>query len=380
MLNRLELERRKLSSAGKKIIPLYSGHPGDAGFQFPGDILTATYDKYFRNPDYHPDPQGELAARKAISKYYHRPHIPLPAEDIVITSGTSESFLHLFSLLCEAGDNVLAPLPAYPLFDHLAAMARVKLKPYPLNEENGWRLDREAFVSAIDPRTRALVIISPHNPTGMVIDEDEIAFLAETAHKYHLPLIVDEVFSDFYFGEDLYPRVMNHSDAPLVFTLGGLSKMMALPMLKLGWIVVTGPHRNEIEKMVEQLTIRTDALLACHMPIQKALPALFAEGDIFRTSYRNEVADRRHRVCELLARMPQIKFTKPQGGFYLTVGLNEKINEEDFVIDFMKETGFMLHPGYFYDMEGSHLVFSFIHEPQIMNRALEALGIFTQRA
>lgn len=312
-------------------------------------------------------------ARQAIADYYGAAGAEVDPQNILLTSGSSESFLYLFNLLGPEGGNFLTPAPAYPLFDAIAEMAKVELRHYPLSEDRGWRIDLEALEALCDAETRGIFLISPHNPTGAVARPEEIEALGELCRRKNLALICDEVFAEFYFDAGDFPRPLALTQAPLIFTLNGLSKMFALPGLKLSWIAVSG-ESHPVANAVDRLETFTDTFLSCHTPIQKALPAIFTEGAAFLAEYRAEVRRRRDLAMQILGSSKNIRVIEPRGGFYLTVEVLPPfpLEEEEFVLRLMEEEGVFVHPGYFYDYErGVHITISFLTEPATLKRGLE---------
>jgi alanine-synthesizing transaminase len=382
-VNIIEKTYRELVAQRRPVLRLFSGNPNDEGFVFPGGILEESYLGYFRRQDYRPHAKGLPEARAAISAYYREQGAAVDPEHLVLTAGTSESFFYLFNLLARHGDNVLAPNPAYPLFDHIASMAGVELRHYALREDKGWALDLEDLQNKADEKTKAVILISPNNPTGHVASEGEILALVDWANRKGLPLICDEVFSEFFFGgkggEGKFPRPMAAAKPDLCFTLNGISKMFALPGLKLGWIAVTGKE-SLAAPAVDRLETTADTFLSCHIPIQKALPEIFAKGRSFVRDYVAEVGRRRKAAVDLLKTSPRLRFVEPAGGFYLMARVETDLAEEDFVVALMKETGVFVHPGYFFDYErGVNAVVSYLVEPQRLVPGLEALIRFAGR-
>lgn len=376
-LNRIEQTYRRLISEGRPIVKLFSGNPNDHGFHFPAEVLERVYRDYFRRQDYKPHPRGLLRAREAIAGYYKERGVELDPEGILLTSGTSESFFYLFSLLARPGDNILTPNPAYPLFDQIAKLSGVELRPYRLDEDRGWAVDVEDLRKKTDDRTKAIVLVSPNNPTGAVVDRDQIREIVDWANHREIPMICDEVFSEFHFGEGDFPRPMVLSKPGLCFTLNGISKMFALPAMKLSWIAVTG-ERRLVDSAVDRLETTADTFLSCHIPIQEALPEIFSQGRDFLRSYREEVRKRRDLAVSLLRQSHHVRFTEPAGGFYLMAEVLPKgtrhLSEEEFVIRLMEERGVFVHPGYFYDYErGIHFVISFLAKPAVLRAGLNTI-------
>ncbi len=374
-INRIEQTYRRLTASGKNVLRLFSGNPTEHGFRFPPEILKKSYDRFFQSQEYHPHPKGLPEARRAIQNYYATQNTLLDLEHIILTSGTSESFFYLFSLLAKLGDNILIPNPSYPLFDDIAKLAGVTLRPYSLREDQNWAVDLEDLHNKTDSRTRAIVLVSPNNPTGSVISAEQIQEIVAWANQKDISLICDEVFSEFYFGKNVFPRALSVSKPKLCFILNGISKMFALPALKLSWIGVGG-EKNRVEIVVDQLETLADTFLSTHTPIQEALPALFTEGWSFVQDYRREVQERRDLAVSLLKACPPIHFNPPVGSYYLMGEITKKIpsSEEEFVIRLMEEKNVFIHPGYFYDYEkGIHFVISFLTKKEKLKDGLEAL-------
>jgi len=380
-INPIEATYRRLRAEGKNILKLYSGNPNEQGIHFPREILEESYRRYFQRQDYRPHPKGLRPAREAIANYYAGQNCALDPEHLVLTSGTSESFFYLFSLLTRAGDNVLVPRPAYPLFDAIAELAKIELRHYSLREDRAWRLDLVDLQAQADARSRAVLLVSPNNPTGAVADVEEIEALVHWANSRDLPLICDEVFSEFFFGAGPFPRPMALTQPKLCFTLNGLSKMFALPGLKLSWIATTGAS-GRVEAAVDRLETIADTFLSCHIPIQEALPALFENSGPFLEQYRREVKHRRDLAVSLLQAETRLRFTPPRGGFYLIAALDPtpSLDEESFVIRLMEEEGIFVHPGYFYDEEsGVHLVISTLTNEADLRTGIAALNRFIHK-
>ncbi len=399
--NALTQAQARVRASNRPLIDLINGNPTQHGLQFPAPILqTAWQEAQAAAAVYRPHPKGQASARAAISAYYATQNLPLDPEQIVLTPGTSQSYWYLFQLLADPGQEILTPQPSYPLFDYIAALCRVTLKPYPLTlTPGGWALDAAALAAAITPLTRAIVLISPHNPTGHVASEAEVESLVAVAHTHRLPIIADEVFCEFIFGagqhhrpaelrlDRLTARGLNLSKAspkssnytaPLVFTLNGFSKMLALPGAKLGWIAVSG-EPDLVATAVAALETIADTLLATQETIQWAAPALLAQGQAFLASYRQQVAARAALAHELLAGADRFRVTPAAGGFYLTLDASQLTrNDENLALDLLLETGILTHPGWYYDMPTPSLVLSFLSEPDILAAHLPRLRAYLE--
>jgi aspartate/methionine/tyrosine aminotransferase len=377
-INPVERMYRELLRQGRPVIKLFSGNPNEHGIHFPGEILSEEYARYFADQSYHPDPKGHLAARQAIHDYYASQGVSISADNIILTTGTSESFFYVFSLLARPGDNLLAPNPSYPLFDYIASLAHIELRTYALLEDAGWAVDLASLARQIDARTKAIILISPNNPTGSVISAQQVREVVQIANLHGLAIISDEVYAEFVFDPPAFPRVSTIAQPQLLFTLNGISKMFALPALKLGWIAVSGDGPRTAQA-VDTLETIADTFLSTHSPIQRALPRLFRDGGAFLTDYRAEVRRRRDLAVQLLSRSERVRFHPPQGGFHLMAAVEPErpLDEEAFVIALMEATGVFVHPGYFYDYEsGIHIALSFLTRPATLTAGLEQIVQF----
>ncbi|MBC8075725.1 MAG: pyridoxal phosphate-dependent aminotransferase, partial [Chloroflexales bacterium] len=308
--NRIELARQE-AARGPGYVDLTSSNPTQQGLLFPADVLRDAADAYWPSRRYAPNALGLLAAREAICAYYARRAPPLPLEpgNIAITASTSEAYSLLFALLCEPGDNVLAPEVSYPLFEYLAALHHVELRPYVLDEERGWQLDERSLLEAADERTRAVLLISPHNPTGAIVRRAMPALDA-----LGLPLICDEVFAEFTYAAPATPPLgALHPHAP-VFHLNGISKLFALPDLKLGWIAMSGPARARFGARLELLN---DTFLGANALTQTMLPALFERGWPFVQEMTARVQTSIYDAIWRLEHIPSLDVRPPDGGYYL---------------------------------------------------------------
>ena len=359
--NRLYERRGKLQNTGAPVVDLVRGNVNDHGIVFPRDVLSeALADAAVSARTYQPDPLGQFVAREAVATYSHA-----SPQHILLTPGTSISYWYAFKLLCEPGDKVLCPTPSYPLFDYIARLAGVEITHYRLDEERNWYIDLDHLENHITERTRAIVLISPHNPTGMVAERDQIEGLATIAGRHKLPIIGDEVFREFVF-DDAIPRRPAETRAPLVFTLNGFSKMFALPGLKLGWMAVSG-EAALVEKAMTTLELMSDTFLPVNEIAQFSVPAIFKNGREFLAEYRSRIREYRETAVSVLGSGTGIA---PRGGFYMVVPYERDIEEEDLTIELIDEEHVLVHPGYFYDIEGRHLVFSFVNNPETLREVL----------
>ncbi len=365
--NRIEQEFRKAEKK-KGFINLTGSNPTVEGLIFPPGILEKAAEQYWSKRKYDPDPKGLASARQVISDYYidRIPAVELAADNIFITASTSESYGLLFALLADPGDNLLAPGISYPLFEHLAAIHHVELRTYDMDENNGWQINAESLISGSDYRTRGVIIVSPHNPTGMVVKEAIPAL-----RILGLPVICDEVFAEFPCGvTNIAPFGALHPELP-VFHLNGISKMFGLPDLKLGWIALSGANVRDYEQRLELLN---DTYLGANYLAQSMLPLIFDEGMGFVEQMRTKFRSGIDLALELLSKNNNVKICRPDGGYYLFPEIKTRKDEEDLVLHLLKNHGIFVHPGYFYDCEhGTHIMISCLTEKMKLIEGLKRI-------
>jgi alanine-synthesizing transaminase len=324
-------------------------NPTLAGLEYPlEEIREALADgaKHF----YQPDPRGLLAARSAVAGYYHERGISLSPDSIILTSGTSEAYGFLFKLLCTPGKSILYPTPSYPLIPLIAELEGVTAKPYALTRD-GWRWDLAALFEARAPGARAVVAVSPNNPTGSMLTGEELRELSGFCAAHRLALIVDEVFLD-YPAPARAGSVVSSAGNPdaLTFTLGGLSKSCGLPQMKLAWIVVGGPERDTREALA-RLEFIADAFLSVGTPVQRAAPVLLALGAQVREQIQRRLDQNEAALMEMLSGAPGVTLFPRDGGWYSAVGLPAGTDDEEFALRLLKEKSVIVQPGYMFDME-----------------------------
>jgi alanine-synthesizing transaminase len=369
--NALYTLRDALKSQGEEIRDLVSGNINDQGFVFPQDLLEPILVRASRQCRiYHPDSFGQRPARQAVADYYRQRNIPLDPDCILITPGTSLSYWYCFKLLADEGDEILCPCPSYPLFDYIALLSGVKLIPYPLVETRQWEVDLDQLETRISTRTKALILISPHNPTGRVASSAEISGLADIAQRHDLAIISDEVFSEFLLRNEGLPRPAE-SHAPLVFTLNGFSKMFALPGLKFGWMAVSG-EPGRVRQALRSLEMISDTFLPVNEIVQASAPEIFRYGLAAAGEFARRIKECWELAHTYLAPSRCCSYAAPEGGFYVTLRLSG-LKEERAAEMVLRKDHLLVHPGYFYDMAEDHLILSFVQSPEVLQDAIPKL-------
>ena len=346
--NRLSQAIASARASGQPLIDLTQSNPTRVDFEYPDYLLSALADA--RGLKYEPSPFGLLGARQAVARDYARRGAEVSAERVALTASTSEAYSLLFKLVGDAGDEVLAPRPSYPLFEHLAQLDAVTIRPYDLEYHDGWSIDMASVERAISERTRALLVVTPNNPTGSFVTRSELKRLAELCAERGVAIVADEVFADYQLRPGACVdagRVMDLHDG-LVFSLGGLSKTVGLPQIKLAWIAVGGAS-DLVADALARLEIICDTYLSVSTPIQAAAAELLNRGAAVRKQIQARIAANYRALAEQLEGMPACSLLAADGGWSAIVRVPAIGSEEDLVVDLVAK-GVVVHPGYFFDL------------------------------
>jgi alanine-synthesizing transaminase len=351
------------------LLDLTESNPTAVGLDYPRDaILAALADP--RALAYEPTPRGLPAARAAVADYYARKHArAVDAERIFLSASTSEAYAWLFKLLCDPGDEVLVPRPSYPLFELLAGLECARPVQYRLHHHHGWFLDGDELERAVGPHTRAIVVVNPNNPAGWIATAEERARIDAIAARHRLAVISDEVFADYAFEKDAARATTFIGDTEaLTFSLSGLSKVVGLPQLKLGWIVSSGP-RDLVTAAGERLEHIADTFLSVASPVQHALPSLLPLADGVAAQICNRAVVNRAALKNALAGSAA-QLLDGDGGWSALVRVPATRSDEAWMLALLQR-GVLVHPGFFFDIDRpTTLVVSLLVAPEILAAAL----------
>ncbi|MDQ6700175.1 MAG: pyridoxal phosphate-dependent aminotransferase [Acidobacteriota bacterium] len=344
------------------VLDLTESNPTRSGITYPESAILEA----FQNPAmlvYDPESAGLQSAREYIANAF-----ALHPANLILTSSTSEAYSWLFKLLCDPGDEVLAPQPSYPLFDHLASLESVTVTPYPLVYGGEWSIDVHELKQRITPRTRAIVIVNPNNPTGSYVTARELEELSATCAEHDLALISDEVFADYYLNPGHMFRPAALSVNTTAFSLNGLSKLVGMPQMKLGWILTNNEHAHQ------RLELIADTYLSVGTPVQYALPALLAARESIQTQIRARL---RANLAVLQARF---RPRAVEGGWYAVLQVPRTLSEEQWVLMLLEEESLLVQPGYFYDFTSeAFLILSLLTPPETFAEGLDCLARAMER-
>lgn len=348
--NALTLAIARMHEKNRPFLDLTISNPTTAGFAYDTDAVT----RALANPRalvYEPLPFGLSSAREAVARELEHV-LPVDPSRVMLTASSSEAYAFLFKLLCDPGDDVAIAAPSYPLFEHLARLEGVHMSPYRLAYDGAWHVDLDSLRRAVGPRTRAIVIVHPNNPTGSFVSRAELAAMAALG----LPIVSDEVFVDYAFGDDpARATTAREAEGVLTFALGGLSKSAALPQMKLGWTAIGGPTAL-VDDALARLEIIADTFLSVGTPVQHALPDLLVAGAAVRNEVRARAARNLTAVDRCLGPSSPITRLRVDGGWYATLRLPRTRAEEEWVTGLLEEDGVLAHPGAFFDFDAEAFV------------------------
>jgi alanine-synthesizing transaminase len=433
--NRLTQELEQARSRGARILDLTISNPTRVGLQYDSRAILGALNSA-RSLDYDPQAKGLLEAREIVAKYYQSEHgvRDLDAERIILTTSTSEGYSYVFRLLCNAGDELLVPKPSYPLFEFLADLQDVKLAPYPLIYDHGWQMDFPSLERALTARTRGVVVVHPNNPTGSYVKAQEVEQLNAFCREHGLALIVDEVFLDYALDEEVVsgknyvgtaaqscpersrggcpversstalaansrslhasldrPSAIQslgrddnsygsfaHNHDVLTFTLSGLSKISALPQMKVAWVVTSGPE-PEVAGAMARLEVIADTYLSMNAPVQWAVPVLMEQRKDIQQQLMKRVRANLSELDRQLAGQTACQRLEVEGGWYAVLRVPVTQSDEDLAIELVREKSVLVHPGHFYDFpnDGFLVVSLITTETEFaegISRALEELN------
>ncbi|WP_026939041.1 pyridoxal phosphate-dependent aminotransferase [Holophaga foetida] len=376
--NPLTLALSKVRAEGKEILDLTLSNPTDCGLDYPSEPLRGALGA----PEvlgYRPDNRGSAKAREAVAAWHGHSVAP---EDVLLTASTSEAYTWLFKLLCDPGDEVLVPSPSYPLFEWLARLEGIAANATPSYWHERWHLDLVALEEACTPRTRALILVNPNNPTGHFLSRSEWEQVLEFCAQWKLALIVDEVFADYGLEapEEHLPTALETLEPPCpLFVLSGLSKVAGLPQVKLGWIVARGAHAKAL---LEPLGFIADQFLSVSASAQSAALAALEAAPAIQAQIRRRLKSNLEELDRQLLSYPAISRLPVEGGWSVLLRRPALDSAESCALRLLEEAQVLVHPGHFFDLPGeNYLVLSLLPPLGVFARGMaQALPILSLRS
>jgi alanine-synthesizing transaminase len=360
----------RAKASGGRLYDLTQTNPTAVGLPYPdlSDVLSSP-----EMAAYRPHPLGGLEARQLVAAAFSERGAMVPASRIVLTSSTSEAYAFLFKLLCGPGDEVLVPQPSYPLFDLLTRLDAVTSVPYRLDPRGAWCLDRVSLEQATTSRTRAVLVVSPNNPTGSMLRAGDREWLVAFARAAGLAVVADEVFADYTFGPPEDVTSLAGEDRVLTFALGGLSKSAGLPQMKLAWIGMSGPA-DDVTQAVARLEVIADTYLSVSTPVQLAAGRLMRVGSTIRAEILTRLRRNLGALRACVVANPSLGLSLPDGGWSAVVRVPAILSEEQWALRLLAEDAVLVHPGYFFDFDTeAYLVLSLLPSPDVFDAGLASL-------
>jgi aspartate/methionine/tyrosine aminotransferase len=368
--------------SGRELQDLTASNPTSVGLDYRKQELSKELIQH-QIFSYDPIAKGMRSARQAVAAYYLEKGAAVDPEDIILTTSTSEAYSFVFRLLCDPGDAVLVPAPGYPLFDFLADLNDIHIEPYELVYDHGWQIDFTSLVTALERarssghRCRAILVVHPNNPTGSFTSPQELDELGVICRGHDLSIIADEVFLDYTLNA-MAPRTFATNESCLTFTLSGLSKISALPQMKVAWIVAGGPASLKTDALA-RLEIIADTYLSMNAPLQLAVPAMLDERHYVQPQLLDRVRENLAVLDHLLAANKLCSRLKVEGGWYAVLRVPALGSDEDLAIALLEGPGVLLQPGHFYNFaKDGYLVASLITPRDVFKegiaRSLEHLA------
>lgn len=342
--NELARARARLIADGAPITELADSNPTRHGLTPPG-VLAAVRRHIYDAARYDPHPRGLLAARVALAERYGG-----EPGDYWLTSSTSEAYSWLCMMLTDPGEVVAIPRPGYPLIPPIARLTGARAVDYRIDyvHPQGWLIDPDSLGRAArDPSVRAVVAVSPGNPTGAYLAADT-ELVVEACARGGSVLVADEVFEPFPL--DGTAVSVAGERRVVTFALGGLSKLLCAPQLKLGWIRLSGPA-DELAEAREGLDAIADMFLPVAGPIAAALPELLGLADEAVAAVRDRLLTNLAAVRAILADGPY-RVRRTDGGWSVLVDVPGYLESEQLAVYLLREAGLAVHPGWFYDIPG----------------------------
>lgn len=376
---RLYDEAQRLERSGRPVLDLSLGNPASYGFQAPEEVLAAVADRLGSAAGYTPT-RGRVATREAVAAYAAARGIPVAGSDeVFLGNGVSDLILLSLQALLEAGDEVLVPVPDYPVWTAAVALAGGVAVGYPCEERSGWLPDVEALQALVTPRTKALVVINPNNPTGAVYPRALVEMLMDVARRHHLVVMSDEIYDQVVYDGFVHTPAASCAPDVVCLTFNGLSKAYLLTGFRSGWLVVTGPRRRS-QSLVAGLDLLLAMRLGANAPGQIALEVALdgRHGPASLLVPGGRLREQRDVAVAALCQVPGVTCTRPGGGFYLFPRFDPFLwrasDDEQLMLDVLRGHRVLFTPGRaFHWRQPDHFRLVTLATPAQLRHAAEAL-------
>jgi alanine-synthesizing transaminase len=373
---------RQLEADGHQILKLNLGNPAPFGLTAPDDVLSGVVQSIGDAQGYS-DARGIHPARLAVAQWYQGKGVAgVGPDDVFLGNGVSELIVMALQGLLDPGDEVLIPSPDYPLWTGAVGLCGGRAVHYRCDEQEGWAPDLGHVAEQISPRTRALVIINPNNPTGAVYSTPTLLGLLDLARRHGLLVLTDEIYDQILYEDAVHQCAAALAPDLLVLTLGGLSKTYRLAGFRSGWLVVSGPRQDAAEYL-EGLELLANMRLCPNVPAQYAIePALSGKHSIAGLlAPGGRLREQRDHSWRKMNEIPGVDCVKPAGALYLFPRLDPDIykisDDERMVIDLLEQEHLLLSHGTGFNLPtADHLRLVFLAAVDVLDDAIGRLAEF----
>ena len=375
-------EAARMAADGKEIIKLNIGNPAPFGYRTPDAVLRSLAVALPDTQGYS-DSKGLPEACEAIAAYHRGKGIRgVTADDVYTGNGVSELIQMCMQALLNNGDEVLIPAPDYPLWTASATLSGGVVRHYMCDEKSDWMPDTADIRRKVSPRTKAIVIINPNNPTGAVYGRDILEEIIKIARENDLIIFSDEIYDRLCM--DGLEHTSIASMAPDVFcvTMNGLSKSHLIAGWRCGWMCLSGP-KEKVSGYIEGLNMLTSMRLCSNVPAQSLIPTALACADATRPMYEpgGRVYEQRATLCDELSKIDGLSFVKPRAAFYIFPKLDKErfgiTDDERFALDFLREKRVLIVRGMGFNWpEPDHFRLVYLAETPVLKDAVGRLADF----
>ena len=377
-------EAMAMEAAGAKILKLNIGNPATFNFEAPDCIVNEIADKLTASEGYS-NSKGILEAREAIVQYTRYKGIEgVTAEDVYTGNGLSELINMCMQALLDNGDEILIPSPDYPLWTATATLAGGKVVHYICDERSDWMPDVADIRRKITPKTKAIVIINPNNPTGALYSRDVLEQIAQVARENDLMIFADEIYDRLLMDGAEHTSIAAIAPDLFVVTLNGLSKSHLIAGYRVGWMSLSG-DKESAKSYIEGLNMLSSMRLCSNVPAQRAIKPALANLDATKALLLpgGRIYEQRNAVCDALDKIDGISYVRPRGAFYVFPKIEAKrfniTNDEQFVLDFLRQKHVLLvHGGGFHWEQPDHYRIVFLPPVETLYESMQKLGEFLE--
>lgn len=373
----------QLEADGHTILKLNTGNPAVFGFEAPFQIVRDMIEAVPQAHGYS-DSRGIMPARRAVvSRYEQEPGFPhVDPDDVYLGNGVSELITMTMQALLDEGDEVLIPAPDYPLWTAMTSLAGGDPIHYRCDNLNGWQPDLDDIRSKVTPRTKAMVVINPNNPTGAVYTREVLEGIAEIAREHSLLLLSDEIYDRIVFDDARHIPMATIAPDLLCLTFNGLSKTYRVAGYRSGWLVITGPKAHAAG-FLEGIQLLASTRLCPNVPAQFAVQAALSgiQSIDALIAPAGRLHEQRDAAWNALESIPGVSCAKPQGALYAFPRFDPEVYEipddAKFVYDFLIAEHVLLVQGTGFNWPTpDHVRIVTLPEARVLTEAIERLGNF----